>query len=607
MVDAPLVTLAGINLTFGGTPLFEGATIQIGSRDRIALVGRNGCGKSTFLKVIAGAIEPDAGERFAKPGAAIGYLEQEPDYGDCKTVSDYLATRLSRADDLHRSIVCAERLGVRKDQLLSSLSGGEARKTALAAVLNEDADILLLDEPTNHLDLPSINWLEEQLNSKRCAIVLISHDRRFLKTISTQTIWIDRGTTRRLSRGFGYFEDWRDAILEEEERDRHKLARKIVREEHWMRYGVTARRKRNMRRVGELQALRSKLRDARGPAGAAKMKTADATPASKRIIKADDISITFDENTIVSSFSTEIRRGDRVGIVGPNGAGKTTLIDLLTGNIAPDSGSVSIADNAQFILVDQKRSTLDPTARVADAITDGRGDWVSIGEQRKHVSGYLQDFLFGQEQWRAPVSSLSGGERGRLAIAAALARPSNVMVLDEPTNDLDLETLDVLEDLLASYAGALLLVSHDRDFLDRTVTSIITTDPEIPGRWRRYVGGYDDMVAQRGTPPGERVKVLKPKLKTPKKPPKAPQKPSNAKLSYKEKYALETLPKKIAELEKKVTELNAELADPALFQNDPERFNRSATDLRAVEEALAASEEEWLALEMKREALEAEQ
>ncbi|MEZ5915552.1 MAG: ATP-binding cassette domain-containing protein, partial [Parvularculaceae bacterium] len=427
----------------------------------------------------------------------------------------------------------------------------------------------------------------------------------FLENASERTVWIDRGRTRVLNRGFKEFEAWRDKILEEEEAAAHKLDRKIVAEEHWVRYGVTARRKRNVRRMRELAGLRLQRRERKQPTGAVSFSVNEAGASGKRVIVAEKISKSFGGRTIVKDFSIEIARGDRIGVVGPNGAGKTTLLKMLTGALEPDAGVVSTGAGVEMISLDQRRETLKADERVADAISDGRGDWVTIGEERRHIATYLKDFLFKPEQWRTPVSALSGGERGRLALAAALAKPSNLIVLDEPTNDLDLETLDLLEELIADYPGTLIIVSHDRSFLDRTVTSIVATDPSgREGAWIEYAGGYDDMIAQRGCAPGAEARAQEKEsapsaARTPAAAPTA-----KAKLSFKEKYALETLPARMETLAAQIDALKTALADPSLFARAPEIFNEKARRLDAAQADLAAAEEEWLTLEMKREALE---
>ena len=603
---ALLLSLSDIALTFGGDALFTRANLALSPGARIALAGRNGSGKSTLLKIAAGRIEPDKGERFIHPGATVRYLEQEPDAEGFSSVGDYAAAALAPTDDRSAATALLEELGLDPSRPPADLSGGEWRRAAIAQALAGAPDILLLDEPTNHLDLPAIAWLEKKIAALKAAMVVISHDRRFLETVSNQTVWIDRGETRTLDKGFADFETWRDDILEAEETARHKLGRKIAAEEDWMRYGVTARRKRNVRRVAELKTMRKELREARRPEGKVRFSAIAGETAGKRVIVAEGVTKAYDEHKVVDAFSTEIVRGERVGVVGPNGAGKTTLINILTGRLAPDEGQVTLGTNLQITFLDQRRDSLKPEMRVADAIADGRGDWVSVGGAKKHVASYLRDFLFTDEQWRSPVNALSGGERARLALAAALAKPANLLVLDEPTNDLDLETLDLLEELLASFDGALLLVSHDRSFLDRIVQSVIAPDPAKPDVWRRYAGGYDDMVAQRGAPPGLENTGDKTSAADVKKA-SAPRRQSSAprKLSYKEQYALEQLPGEIAAMQEKIAALKATLDDPTLFSRDPALFDRSARALADVETRLAAAEDEWLRLEMKREELNA--
>jgi ATP-binding cassette subfamily F protein uup len=599
----PLLTLDQIRLSFGGEPLLAGADLVIEPGARIALVGRNGSGKSTLMKIAAGLVEPDDGRRFLDPGATIAYLPQEPDFSHFDAVGAYVADGL---DEAHAASLgrLYEEFGVTPEARCATLSGGEARRAALVRLFALDPDAMLLDEPTNHLDLPAIEALEERIAASRAAVVLISHDRRFLETLSTRTVWIDRGKTRNLDRGFKEFEAWRDKVLEEEETAAHKLDRKILDEEHWVRYGVTARRKRNVRRMRELGELRRAARERKLPVGAVNFSVNEAAQSGKRVILAEGVAKTFGDRTVVRDFSIEIARGDRIGVVGPNGAGKTTMLKLLTGELAPDAGRVTLGAGLQMITLDQRRASLRDDDSVADAITDGRGDWVTIGAEKRHVASYLKDFLFKPEQWRTPASALSGGERGRLALAAALAKPSNLLVLDEPTNDLDLETLDLLEELIADYKGTLLIVSHDRDFLNKTVTSIIAPDPSgRAGQWTDYAGGYDDMVLQRGAPP-RTIRTAQKAAPAPKPPSEAPS--ARAKLSFKEKFALENLPQRIDALTQEISTLKAALADPQLFERDAGAFASKAKALAAAEAALAAAEEEWLALELKREALGAE-
>ena len=599
----PLLTLQDIHLTFGGAPLLEGAELSISERERVCLVGRNGSGKSTLLKIAAGLVEFDRGTRFAQPGATIRYLPQEPDLSGFATTLAYVEAGLAPGDDAYRARYLLEQLGLTGDEEPARLSGGEARRAALARVLAPQPDILLLDEPTNHLDLTTIEWLEGELASRRCALVLISHDRRFLERLSRATVWLDRGITRSVPRGFSEFEAWRDQVLEEEEREHHKLGRKIFAEEHWMRYGVTARRKRNMRRVGELAALRRDFREHRRALGAVTMTTTEAEMSGKLVVEADTVAKTFSVEPIVRDFSIRIQRGDRIGLVGPNGAGKTTLLKLLTGELAPDSGTIKLGTNLAMVTLDQRRAALDPLVSVRDTLTGGRGDQVFVGGNPRHVIGYLRDFLFAPEQAGTQVSALSGGERGRLLLAKALAQPSNLLVLDEPTNDLDLETLDLLEEMIDDYPGTVMLVSHDRDFLDRTVTAVVVAEGD--GRWNVYAGGYSDMVAQRGQ--GVTAKaVAKADARPAREKSEAPASAaSQSRLTFKDKHALETLPARIAKLEADIAKLSKTIADPNLYVKDRAAFDKASAELGKAQAELAQAEDDWLRLEELREQVEA--
>ncbi len=595
----PLLTLQNIVLTFGTAPLLAGAGISMTAGDRVCLVGRNGSGKSTLLRIAAGLIQADAGRRFAQPGATIRYLSQEPDFAGFATTLDYVEAGLgdTAATDRYRASYLLEQLGLTGREDPSKLSGGESRRTALARVLAPEPDILLLDEPTNHLDLPGIEWLEAELAAMRSGIVLISHDRRLLERISRTTVWLDRGMTRTLDQGFGHFEAWRDQVLEQEETERHKLGRKIVMEEDWLRYGVTARRKRNQKRLGDLHALRKKHKEQRAAVGKVKLDAAQADLSGRLVMVAEGVSKAFGDRIVASDFSTRILRGDRVGIVGQNGAGKTTLLNMLTGKLPPDQGEVKLGTNLAEVELDQRRETLDPAQTLSQALTGGAGDTVTVGGQTRHVVSYMKDFLFGPEQANTPVGVLSGGERGRLTLARAFAKPSNLMVLDEPTNDLDLETLELLQERLADYPGTVLLVSHDRDFLDRVVTSVIATEGQ--GRWIEYAGGYSDMLAQRG--PATPIGASPGRSRTSRD--AVVNKQRTRKMSFKDKHALETLPAQIAALESKVTQFNQVLADPDLYRREPAKFSAATTALEVAQTSLAQAEEQWLELEMQRETL----
>ncbi|AWN41650.1 ABC-F family ATP-binding cassette domain-containing protein [Methylobacterium durans] len=601
MAAPPLLTLQDVALTFGGTPLIERAEIAIAPGERACLVGRNGSGKSTLLRIAAGLVEPDRGVRFVQPGATIRYLAQEPDFAGYESVLAFAEAGLAPGDDPHRARYLLESLGLTGDEDPRRLSGGEGRRAALAQALAPEPDILLLDEPTNHLDLPAIEWLEAELKGTRSALVLISHDRRFLSALSRSTVWLDRGTTRRIEQGFSGFEAWRDAFFEEEERDRHKLDRKIAAEEDWLRYGVTARRKRNVRRLGNLHDLRRQRREDRRPVGTVTMTSTEAETSGTIVVEARAAAKSYGARRIVDSLSLRIARGDRLGIVGANGAGKTTLVNLLTGQLEPDSGAIQLGTNLRMMLLDQARAVLEPGLTVTEVLTGGRGDTISVGGQNRHVIGYLKDFLFTPEQARTPVSVLSGGERNRLLIAKALAQPSNLLVLDEPTNDLDLETLDLLQEMLGEYAGTLILVSHDRDFLDRVVGSVLVSEGE--GRWIEYAGGYSDMVTQRGA--GVQARSASKPRSAPRERPSGGDAPATSaartKLGFKEQHELKTLPARIEKLERAIVKLREILADPNLYARDPGRFEKASATLVEAESELAAAEERWLTLEMLRE------
>jgi len=602
MALPPLLLLQDIALTFGGTPLIESAELSVSPGERACLVGRNGSGKSTLLKIAAGLIEADRGTRFVQPGATIRYLAQEPDLSAFPNTLAYVESGLGPGDDPYRARYLLERLGMTGEEKPADLSGGEARRAALAHVLAPEPDILLLDEPTNHLDLPAIEWLEGELKGLRSALVLISHDRRFLESLSQATVWLDRGRTRRMDRGFGHFEEWRDQVLEQEEAEHHKLGRKLVAEADWLRYGVTARRKRNMRRLGNLYAMRQQYRDRKRAVGTVSMTLAEAEQSGTLVVEAEGISKAYGERPIVSNLSLRILRGDRLGIIGPNGAGKTTLINLLTGSLEPDSGRVRLGSNLQMVTLDQRRASLDPNATVAETLTGGRGDSVTIGGQTKHVIGYMKDFLFSPEQARTPVGVLSGGERNRLMLARALAQPSNLLVLDEPTNDLDLETLDLLQEMITDYSGTVILVSHDRDFLDRTVSSVLVSEGE--GRWVEYAGGYSDMVAQRGQGVQARMVEKGEKPRNADRPAAAPAAQAKRRLSFNEQHDLKTLPKRMEELEAKIAKVQEILADHELYSRDPARFQKATEALTQLQADLHAAEERWLELELLREELE---
>ena len=631
-MPAPLLSLTDLHLTFGGHPLLDGAEIFVHPGERLCLVGRNGSGKSTLLKIAAGLIEPDRGQVILQQGTALRYLPQEPDLGGFSTTHDYVAAGLSDADGGHRAQRLLERLGLDGSEDPAHLSGGELRRAALARVLAPATDLLLLDEPTNHLDLPAIEWLEGELASRKGAMVLISHDRRFLERLSQATLWLDRGQVRRLDKGFAEFEGWRDTLLEEEERDRHKLARRIVAEEHWLRYGVTARRKRNERRVDQLHSLRRQLASERRVAnqaqGQVQMTASEGGRSGKLVLEAKGIAKSYGDRAIVRDLSLKLPQGARLGIVGPNGAGKTTLVKLLTGQLAPDEGTLRLGARVELASLDQGRASLPPEMTLHEAVTEGRGDSVLVGGQSRHVMSYLQDFLFTPQQAGQPLKALSGGERGRLMLARALTRPANLLVLDEPTNDLDLDTLELLQELLSDYAGTVLLVSHDRDFLDRVCTSLLVYEGK--GKWQEYAGGYSDMVAQRGrgvqalerTDPTPLPTRSAPSLREPplrgRGDASTPSPASagegreggsvggarRARLSPAERHALGELPRRMETLQKGIDGLSAKLALPSFHSDDPAGAAKAAADLAKLQGALDAAEEEWLRLTLLKEAIE---
>jgi ABC transport system ATP-binding/permease protein len=596
----PILILRDINLTFGGTPLLEGAGISISQGERLCLVGRNGSGKSTLLKIAAGLVEGDHGEVFIQPGSTICYLPQEPELKEFATTGDYVEAGLGPNDDFYRGTYLLEQLGLNGSEDTSVLSGGEARRAALARALAPQPDILLLDEPTNHLDLPAIEWLEKELKSMRSAMVLISHDRRFLENLSHATIWLSQGSVKRMDKGFAHFEAWRDEIIELEELDRHKLDRKLVAENHWLVHGVSARRKRNQGRLRALDDLRKQRRDQRQISSAVKMNVSESEASGKLVGEAKGLSKYYDDVCVVRDFSMRIQRGDALGLIGPNGAGKTTLLNMLTGTLAPDEGSMRLGVNLEMVSLDQNRKSLDPDWTLSDALNGGGSDMVNVGGKQRHVVSYMKDFLFTPNQAKTPVSALSGGERGRLMLARAFAEESNLLVLDEPTNDLDLETLDLLQEMLANYGGTVLLVSHDRDFLDRVVTGVIASEGD--GCWVEYAGGYSDMASQGGTlakkPEIERKHQKRPKVES--------KKEKKYKLSYNEKYLLEKLPEKIEALEVDVDRYQKKLARSGFYSTDPQGFAKAVNKLKIIEAELATAEDEWMNLEILRNEIEQE-
>jgi len=593
--------LSEIALTFGGDPVFSCLDLVVQAGDRMALVGRNGSGKSTLMKVMAGLVEADGGTRVLPPGVSVGYLEQDPDFSGFSTLRDFALETLGPSEEW-RVEAAAEGLKLRLEQTVEAASGGERRRAALARLLAEAPDLMLLDEPTNHLDIEAIEWLEGELKSTKAGFIVISHDRAFLKALARGTLWLDRGVVRRQDKGFERFEEWRDTIWAEEDMARHKLDRKIKAEARWAVEGISARRKRNQGRVRALGELRDERSAMIRRQGAAAMALEAGSKSGKRVIEARGISKAYGDDVILQPFDLRILRGDRVAFVGPNGAGKTTLLKLLTGELAPDTGEVLLGTGIEMAVFDQTRSALDPKATLWESLTNdptigvsGRSDQVLVRGTPRHVVGYLKDFLFDETQARAPVRSLSGGEKARLLLARIMAKQSNLLVLDEPTNDLDVETLDLLQDLLGDYPGTVLLVSHDRDFLDRVAS--VTVALEGAGRAVVYAGGWTDMLAQRGARAAE--EVTKAKAKSVKNAVQSIDNAPKPALSFTEKHRLEELPSVIRRLESEIAKLLDLLSDPAIYTTQAVKAQKAADALAERQSRLEAAELEWLTLEEK--------
>lgn len=589
MAQAPILSWEELSLQQGSGWLFRDLDLHIGPRDRLALIGRNGAGKTTLLRLISGEIEADKGKRSIQPGTKIVTLEQDPFFTGYDMLMDF-ALHGKDAPPRHEVEAIAGQLGIDMSRKADSASGGERRRAALARALASDPDLLLLDEPTNHLDLAAIDWLEDWLGRYKGAFVVISHDRTFLERLTKATIWLDRGSLRRKEIGFGGYEAWMEQVYAEEARAAEKLDAKLKIEAHWLERGVTARRKRNQGRLEKLWEMRAQRAAMLNPQGAAKMKLVADDVKTKSVIVADKVTKRFGERTIIKDFSLRIQRGDRIGLVGANGSGKTTLLKLLTGELAPDDGTVTLAKTLHGVMIDQQRSLLAPEKRVRDVLAEG-GDWIDVRGVRKHIQGYLKDFLFDPGLVDARVGTLSGGERSRLLLAREFARMSNLLVLDEPTNDLDLETLDLLQEVIADYDGTVLIVSHDRDFLDRTVT--ITLGLDGSGKVDVVAGGYADWQKQR-TQRVAATRSAKPAATV--APPAPPPPPKKAKLSYKDQRDYDLLPGRIEELLAQIARDEAALADPALYTRDPAKF---AALTKAIDDARAekdAAEERWLEL-----------
>ena len=600
MARIPLLQLNEISLTFGGDPIFDGLSLVAQPGDRVALVGRNGSGKSTLMKVMGGLVEPDSGEVIAGPGVSVGYMEQEPDLSGFATLGDFAAHGLDESE-MYKVERAGAGLKFDPARPVETASGGECRRAALARLMAGGPDLMLLDEPTNHLDIEAIAWLESELKATRKGYILISHDRAFLQALTLATLWIDRGMVKRQERGFGEFEAWRDATWEEEDTQRHKLNRKIKAETRWAVEGISARRKRNQGRVRALQELRAERAGQITRQGAAAMAFEAGKKSGRKVIEATQITKAFGDKKILEPFDITINRGDRIALVGPNGVGKTTLLNMMIGREEPDTGTIKLGTNLELALFDQSRAQLDGDMTLWESLTgdpemrvSGKADQVMVRGMPKHVVGYLKEFLFDEGQARAPVRSLSGGEKARLLLAKLMARSSNFLVLDEPTNDLDIETLDLLQDLLGQYDGTVVLVSHDRDFLDRVAVTTIAMEGD--GKATVYAGGWSDYIAQRNQDDfGESVVKSKRSASKGKEKEEAPK----SGLSFTEKHRLETIPAEMEQLEAEIGKLQELMSDPELFTANPVKFQKATDALIERQSKLDVAEEEWMLLEEK--------
>ncbi|MFV8557133.1 ABC-F family ATP-binding cassette domain-containing protein [Sulfitobacter sp. SBS6] len=602
MARAPLLQVNEISLTFGGDPVFEDMSLVVQSGDRLALVGRNGSGKSTLMKVMAGLVEADSGDVIVGPGVSVGYMEQDPDLTGFETLGDFAAHGLDPSE-MYKVERAGEGLKFDPARPVSTASGGERRRAALARLMASEPELMLLDEPTNHLDIEAIRWLEYELKATRAAFVIISHDRAFLRELTRATLWVDRGVVRRQDIGFGGFEAWRDQMWEEEDMQRHKLNRKIKAEARWAVEGISARRKRNQGRVRALQDLRAERASQIKRQGTAAMALEAGPKSGRKVVEAMGITKAFGDKTILRPFDITIQRGDRIALVGPNGVGKTTLLNMLIGKEQPDGGEIKQGTNLEIALFDQARAQLDGDMSLWDSLTgdpemrvSGKADQILVRGQPKHVVGYLKEFLFDEGQARAPVRSLSGGEKARLLLAKIMARSSNLLVLDEPTNDLDVETLDLMQELLSTYDGTVLLVSHDRDFLDRVAATTIAMEGD--GKATVYAGGWTDYLAQRQQDDFDQSVVAKSKPGAKSEKPKAAQQSG---LSFTEKHRLEALPAEIARLEAEIAKLEELMSDPTLYSDNPVKFQKATDALVERNEKLQDAEAEWLMLEEKAE------
>ena len=600
MQEPPIFTLKGVSLAFGDNQLFQNVELYINRGDKISLVGRNGSGKSTLLKIIAGVLEPDSGEIFVQPGIKISYMPQEPDFGKCKTLREVVRSGLPNytPEQEYKINILIEQLSIAAEQEVESASGGERRKASLAKALINEPDILLLDEPTNHLDIATIEKLENIIKEFQGAVVLISHDRMFLSNTSGATFWLDRGKMHRNNKGFKFFEEWQEQIINQEIIEQNNLNRKIAEETEWLHKGVTARRRRNMGRLRRLQQLRAERREQIKQIGNINLNIDEGDFRSKLVIEAKHIAKAFGERQIIKDFSTRVIKGNKIGIVGPNGAGKTTLVKLLTKRLEPDSGSVRIGKNLEEAYFDQNRITLDPKKTLWQTLCD-KGDHIMVQGHFRHVVAYLKDFLFKPSQAHCPVAALSGGEKNRLMLAKALAQPSNFLVLDEPTNDLDMDTLDLLQEVLDDYGGTILIVSHDRDFLDRVVSSIIYLKGD--GTVYEHAGSYSELLEKISATSNKPAKTEQKKSSAPLSEPKQTSKPK--KLSYNQQRLLQVLPTEIEQIEAEIAKTEEELSDASLYTENPQRFDILSKKLPELQAQKEEKENQWLEIQLLAEEL----
>jgi ABC transport system ATP-binding/permease protein len=587
MSQPPILGYEGLALQQGAGWLFQDIDLYIGPRDRLALIGRNGAGKTTLMRLVAGQIEADKGKRTVVPGTNIVMLEQDPDFGAHARLIDF-CLKSPAAPPEHAVRAIADQIGIDLDREAATASGGERRRAAICRALASEPDLLLLDEPTNHLDLAAIEWLEDWLTRYKGAFMVISHDRTFLTRLTRQTFWLDRGSLRRNEIGFGGYEAWMEAVYAEEARAADKLDAKLKIEAHWLERGVTARRKRNQGRLAKLWEMRAQRAAMIGPQGIAKLAAASDDSKTKTVIAADGVAKSFGDRRIIRDFTLRIQRGDRIGIVGANGTGKTTLIRMLTGEMPPDEGKITLSPTLTGIVIDQQRKLMTPEKRVRDVLADG-SDWIDVRGVRKHIQGYLKEFLFDPSLVEARIGTLSGGERSRLLLAREFAREANLLVLDEPTNDLDLETLDLLQEVIADYDGTVLIVSHDRDFLDRTVTLTLGLDGS--GKVDIIAGGYADWEAKRVKRTAQPAKSTKPSAA-----PTAPPPPKPVKLTYKDQRDYDLLPTRIEEIDRAMARAEAELSDASLYTRAPDRFAALTTEIEKLRAEKDAAEERWLTL-----------